>query len=369
MRVLITLPVKVGFDGMTKQVLSYSKYMNKTDVEIDLLSCRGFDPCMKEIVNAAGFKNVYRLEYRDTDQKKYFVELLKLIRKRKYDVIHANGQSATLAVEMIAALLGGCKLRVAHSHNSSCQHMRAHKLLLPFFKLTYNDAIACSKDAGDWLFGKRKYWILNNGVDVDQFRFKKSVRNQMRKELELEDSDIAVGNVAAFEPKKNHIFLIKIFDELSKNRANYKLFLWGIDGTTRVSIQNEIEKRNLQNNIIYMGTTDHIQDYLNAMDLMLLPSWYEGFPVTVVEWQASGLPCLVSDTITRESNINGLVSFLPIDKGEKVWEKEIIKYNNSAENRDDIKWGNMLKKAGYDIKTNANQLKRHYLRKLGGTNR
>lgn len=206
MRVLITLPVKVGFDGMTRQVLSYAKYMDRTNLEIDLLSCRGFDPCMKKIVAEAGFDNVYRIECRDTNQVKYFVELVRLMKQRKYDVIHANGQSATLAVEMFAGLLTGCRLRIAHSHNSMCLHQKAHKMLKPLFKITCNDAIACSKDAGNWLFGEKKYWILNNGIDVDAFRFRESLRKEYRKKLGLKEDDIALGNVAAFEPKKIKAF-------------------------------------------------------------------------------------------------------------------------------------------------------------------
>lgn len=125
-KVLMTLPVKIGFDGMSKQVLSYGKYMDKSDVIIDLVSCRGFDPKMKSNVDEANFHNIYRLEYRDTNQIKYFLDLYKIMKKEKYDVIHVNGQSATMSVEMLAAKLAGCKLRVAHSHNSRCLHKKAH---------------------------------------------------------------------------------------------------------------------------------------------------------------------------------------------------------------------------------------------------
>ena len=118
MRVLCVLPVKIGFDGMTKQVLSPYKYMDKSDMEIDLISCRGYDERLKLQVESAGFTNIYRLEYRDSNQIKYFLHLLHIMRRRKYDAIHVNGQSATMFVEMFAALLSGCKKRIAHSHSS-----------------------------------------------------------------------------------------------------------------------------------------------------------------------------------------------------------------------------------------------------------
>lgn len=364
MRVLITLPVKVGFDGMTKQVLSYAKYMDRTNLEIDLLSCRGFDPCMEKIVAEARFDNVYRIECRDTNQVKYFVELVRLMRQRKYDVIHANGQSATLAVEMLAGLLTGCKLRVAHSHNSMCLHQRAHKILKPLFKITCNDAIACSKDAGNWLFGKRKYWILNNGIDVEAFGFSDSLRREYRKNLGLKEDNIALGNVAAFEPKKNQSFLIDLMKILVQNNPKYILYLWGIDGTSKEKVLNKIKDNGLENNVKYMGTSDKINEYINAMDLMLLPSLFEGFPVTVVEWQANGLPCLLSDTITPDCNLDGNVKFLPINQGVECWVEQIESSSFNAKERASDNHVIILRKKGFDIKQNANELKEHYIEKL-----
>lgn len=364
MKILITLPVKIGFDGMTKQVLSYSKYMDKTDVEIDLVSCRGFDPKMKGQMEDAQFSHIYRLEYRDTNQLKYFFNLLKLMKSQHYDVIHANGQSATLAIEMLAGMFAGCKLRIAHSHNSKCFHMRAHKLLKPLFRFTYNDAIACSREAGKWLFEDRPFWILKNGVDVDKFKFNLNIRNEYRNALGLKENEIAVGHVGAFEPWKNHIFLLDVFYELRETNPEYKLFLFGIDGTTRQDILNKIKERNLGDAVIYKGTSNEIQNYMQAMDLMVLPSWYEGFPVTVVEWQVNGLPCLVSNTITKDVQITKLVRPLSINDGVIPWVNAIREYGNTLCDRSNDLYPKQVVKAGFDIKVNANELKKHYQRKL-----
>lgn len=364
MRVLITLPVKIGFDGMTKQVLSLCKYMDKQDVEIDLLSCRGYDPKMKPFVEEAGFSHVYRMEYRDTKRLKYFIGLWRLIRRRKYDIVHANGQSATLAVEMLAAQLAGCKVRIAHSHNSMCLHKKAHRILKPLFKMTYNDAIACSKEAGEWLFEGKQYWLLNNGIDVDAFAFDEEKRKEYRKKLCLAHDDVAIGHVGAFEPWKNHCFLLEVFDELKKRDARYKLFLFGIDGSTKESILAKISQLELEKNVFYCGTTDRMADYLQAMDLMLLPSWYEGFPVTTVEWQANGLPCLISDTVKEGVMITDLVRQLPINQGSSPWIDTIIQYDNSLTERVSARYPEEIKAAGFDIRSNAAELKEHYLHKL-----
>ncbi len=364
MKVLMILPVKIGFDGMTKQVLSYGKYMDKSDVILDMVSCRGYDPKMKKRVEEAGFRNIYRLEYRDTNQAKYFINLLRILLKEKYDVVHVNGQSATMAIEMFAAKLAGCKLRVAHSHNSRCLHKKAHNILKPLFYATYNDAIACSKEAGDWLFENRNYWLLNNGIDIDKFRFSLETRLEFRKKIGVSDNEVAVCHVGAFEPWKNHEFMVDIFEKIKSENLNYKLFLFGIEGSTQEHILNLIKEKKLENTIFFMGTVNNIYDYLQAMDLMLLPSWYEGFPVTLVEWQANGLQCVVSDTITNDVKITELVTQIPINDAVENWKNEILKHGNQLDVNKRSSYYLKVTEAGYNIKDNVAALKKHYLEKL-----
>lgn len=110
---------------------------------------------------------------------------------------------------------------------------------------------------------------------------------------------------------------------LIQNNPKYILYLWGIDGTSKEVVLKKIKNNGLEKNIKYMGTTDKINEYINAMDLMLLPSMFEGFPVTVVEWQANGLPCILSDTITPDCNLDGNVKFLPINNGVECWAEQI----------------------------------------------
>lgn len=365
MKVLMTIPVKIGFDGMTKQILSYSKYMDKTDVSIDLVSCRGLDEKIERQLKEADFAHVYRMEYRDTNQFKYFINLVKLMKKNKYDIIHTNGQSATLAVELLAAKISGCRVRIVHAHSSQCKHIKIHNILKPLFMALYTDAIACSKKAGDWLFSGEKYWILNNGVDVKLFQFNNEKRNEYRNILKLEKGEVAIGNVAAFEPWKNHKFLIEVFDGLHKIDKKYKLFLFGIDGSTKEDILKMIDEKKLQNVVIYMGTTDHIQDYIQAMDVMVLPSLYEGFPVTAVEWQASGVKCILSDTITKDTDIFGMVDFAPIDKGIQPWIEKLKNIDNDyIEERMNINTSEIFAKEGFDIRKNAEDLKSFYYRAI-----
>ena len=207
--------------------------------------------------------------------------------------------------------------------------------------------------------------ILNNGIDIDKYKFSTTTRTEFRKKLKLSDKDIAVCHVGAFEPWKNHKFLIDVFDEIKKENSGYKLFLFGINGTTQESILSLINERRLEDTIRFMGTADDINNYLQAMDLMLLPSLYEGFPVTVVEWQANGLPCIVSDTITKDVKITDLVKQLSIEDGTTIWKNEILKHNNEVDVETRKSYYIKVSKAGYNIKNNVSSLKEHYIERLG----
>lgn len=361
MKILIVTTVKIGYDGLTNHILTYIKNMRKDDLQIDLVSARDIDPNIMPLLQTIGFNQIFRIECRDRNQIKYLYRLMRLIRTNKYDIVHVHGNSATLAVDMIAAYLGGCRHRIAHAHNTSCQHAVLNKILKPFFEISYTEAFACGKEAGEWLFGKNKeVYIVKNGKDLDHFRYDENIRKKIRKELRLADGMIAIGHVAAFVPTKNHKFMVEVFNQLVKRVDNYEMFLYGIDGDTKKATLEQIRVLNLEDKIHYMGAKENINDYMQAMDIMVLPSWYEGFP-SVTEWEISGLPCVLSDTITRECNLTGSVKFVPIDNGEEPWVEAILNIDihereKYRENIDEI-----FSKAGFNIKTNAGELREKYI--------
>lgn len=360
MRILIVTTVKIGYDGLTNHILTYIKNMRKDGLQIDLVSARDIDPDIVPLLQTIGFNQIFRIECRDTAQLKYFYRLSCLIRKNKYDIVHVHGNSATLAVDMIAAYFGGCRHRIAHAHNTSCQHAFFNKILKPFFKISYTEAFACGKEAGEWLFGKNKnVYIIKNGKDLEHFRYSENIRKKIRNELRLADDVIAIGHIAAFVPTKNHKFMVEVFRQLIKRNDCYEMFLYGIDGETKAETLEQIKSLGMEGKIHYMGAKENINDYMQAMDIMVLPSWYEGFP-SVTEWEISGLPCVLSDRITRECNLTGSVRFLPVDKGEQLWVEEILNIDISErekyrENVDDV-----FARAGFDIKTNAKELREKY---------
>lgn len=360
MKILIVTTVAVGYDGLTSHIFSYVKNMNKADLIIDLVSARGLDDQIKQELNDIGFDNIYRLEYRDTNQIQYLIELIRLIKKNRYDILHAHGNSATLAVEMLAGFIGKCRIRIAHSHTTSCTHKWFHKLLKPLFNLCYTNGFACGIAAGEWLFGKKDFMVIPNGREISKYKFNSAIRGKYREKLNLNNDDIALVNIAAFEKHKNHKFLIDVYDGLLKKNENYELFLFGIAGSTLNCITEEIERRKLQKKIHIMGTRSNIQDYLQAMDILLFPSHYEGLAMTVLECQISGMPCILSNSITREVSILNTNVFLPINEGSDCWIEEIEKIDVKSAERNHVNAEKIFSDAGFNVEKNAANLKQIY---------
>lgn len=289
---------------------------------------------------------------------RYIYRLAKVA--KNYDVMHVHGNSATLVLEMLAAKLAGVKLRIAHSHNTTCTAKTIDKLARPLFYYLCNGRMACGKEAGKWLFRNRDFQVINNGIDSEKFRFNQNLRNRIRKDLNI-NNEIVIGHIGNFNYQKNHEYLLKIFTIFQKINPTSKLLLLG-DGPLRNEIEKEVSSLDLTNNVIFAGSVNNPQDYMNVMDMIIMPSRFEGLPLTLIEEQANGLPVLVADTITEDSNLTGDITFLSLNSTYVKWAqtaKEIIdthKRTDSNSSRN-IK---LIRSAGYDINTVAQNLMSSY---------
>ena len=356
-KIVIVSTVGLIYDGITSVISSYLEAIDKTDLEIYVVSTIKAEPNIEEKIEKLGCKIVH-LPSRKNNTIKYFISLQTFIHRNGIEVIHAHGNSATLAIEMLAGLLGGCKKRIAHSHNTKCEQVKADKLLRPLFDLLYTDALACGDAAGKWLFCKRPFTILKNGRDVNKYIFALENRNEIRSRYSLKDT-VAIGHVGGFFEQKNHVFLIEVFREILNINSNAKLFLIG-DGPSKSKIESSV--KDIKEDVIFTGVVDNVNDYLQALDGMLLPSLFEGLPLVTIEWQINGLPSLLSDKITNECKLTETVKFESLAREPKVWAEEILNMidsNNREKNSlDSIK---VIKEKGFDIRDNAKILRDIYL--------
>lgn len=354
-KVLIISTVGLIYDGITSVILECLRAMNREGIEFYVVSTIDCRPGIKKQLEDLGCI-IVEFANRRTYPIQYFNELTKFIRKNDIDIVHAHGNSATLAVEMIAAWLGGAKKRIAHSHNTRCDQVKADKVLRPFFNLFYTDALACGEDAGKWLFGTKQFMVLNNGRDVEKFSYNPEKRQLMREQLGL-TKELAIGHVGGFVEQKNHSFLINIFKEIVKLDSNVKFFLIG-DGPKRTEIEEEAKGLD----VAFLGTVDNVYDYLNAMDGMILPSLFEGLPLVAIEWQLNGLPVLAADTITKECVISENFELLSLDEQAEKWAKKIVQmvHSNNRE-KNSLCAQNNAQNYGFDINESAKILRDIYL--------
>jgi glycosyltransferase involved in cell wall biosynthesis len=359
MKILIILTGGLKNDGISLGNISYFEAMERSDIIVDFLAINNVE---KEILNRlkAIDCNVINIKNRNKNPIKYFFSLKKLIKKNEYNIVHAHGSSALMAVEMYAAKLAGVPVRIAHSRNTTCNNLKIDKILRPFFYKFTTDYFACGDEAGKWLFQKNKFTIIPNGKNIKLFEFSSEKRNEIRKKYNFENKFV-VCHIGTFNNQKNHEFLIDIYYEFKKINPNSCLVLIG-DGFLRESIENKIKKLGLTNDVIMTGVINNINEMLQAMDYMVLPSLFEGLPNVVIEAQISGLQCMISNTITKECKITNLVEFESLEAKSKIWAEKIANTQLIDRESSKEKIIAQLRSAGYDLIQDARILKDLYFK-------
>lgn len=355
-KVLVINTVRFKLNGISTVIMNYYKAMDKNDLTMDFVA---IDIPSEEYQELFQQYKIKCFIVKKSNLLKYFFNLIKVARKGKYDIAHIHGNSANMAIELLACTLAGIKVRIAHSHNTSTLHPTLHNLLYPLFKLTCTNGFACGVDAGHWLFHNDDFVEIKNGIDLNHYKFDEDIRKIYRSKIEA-DSKVVIGHIGNFIEQKNHNFLLDWFAELVKKNDNY-LLLMVSDGYLLEPMKEKAYKLGISDRVLFLGKTTEVQNYLQAMDIFVLPSLHEGLPVVLVEAQANGLPCVVADTVAKESDLTGEMIFLPIiNTGD--WIRTILKMGLSDSRMDRCKAAQkMIADAGYDINRNANYVKDLYI--------
>lgn len=295
-----------------------------------------------------------------------FVSLLK---ERRWDVLHLNIFHGLSLSYLYLAEQAGVPIRIAHSHNTALRKSLTRPLKLAIhtwakerFTQYATDLWACSKDAAEFLFSKKaleqkSFRFIPNGIDICRFRFNPAVRKDIRTDLGLEDKFV-VGNVGRLCYQKNQGLLLEIFAEILKRNPNSRLLLVGEGGDKPLLLQRA-RGLGIAGKVIFYGVTLHTEQLLWAMDVFVLPSRFEGLPVTGVEAQTAGLPCFFSDAVTRECGILDTARFLPITDSPAQWADTIL-IGATAKNRPAAAFS--VQRAGFNICDTARQVEAGYRR-------
>jgi len=357
-KVLQVVTVPLGHDGISAFVRRMTRAMDNNGIHTDFLAINDPDAAVRADLEAMG-AGLHVIKGRMKNPVGYALKLAKLVRREKYDVVHVHGNSCTMAFDLLGALLGGAKVRAAHSHNTFCNFMTAHRLLRPLFDALYTHAFACGQEAGKWLFHRKPFEVIPNAVDAEKFAFDPNVRADVRRELGAKD-EMLIGSVAHFSPQKNHSFMLEAFNVYHKINPSAKLVLVG-QGAQRGEAEAAVTRMGLKNHVVFLGLREDVHRLIQAFDVMLLPSLYEGFPTVLLEWQAAGLPGLVSDTVTKSAALTDLVSYLPISHGPDIWADALMHINPVRDRASDsVKGISALITAGYSLRENAVNMAKWY---------
>jgi glycosyltransferase involved in cell wall biosynthesis len=356
-RVLTVLANSMNFQGPTMSTLRYARAMDRARLLMDFVAIAAPPEELRREVTAMGAR-IHVLKGRTKNPVGYVLRLARIVRRGRYGIVHAHGNSCTLALEMLAAWLGGARVRVAHAENSYCRHRTAHRLMRPLFDRFYTDAYACGDEAGKWLYRGRAFRVARIAVDTQNYAFDPAARARFRHELGVGDA-LLVGSVANFTQAKNHGFLLDLFSDYLKINPDAKLALVG-GGAGRADAEKRIAHLGIEGSVLVLGVRADVPELLSAFDVMLLPSLWEGFPNVLVEWQCAGLPALVSDTVTREAKLTPLISYLPIGS-TAPWIESLARFAPAADReRAGADAARAVRDAGYDIRENARAMQTFY---------
>lgn len=316
MKILMINTVATEKNGITNVIMNIISNIKGEGILFDLLSPNKPSERYTRIVEQYG-GSVFVSERSMRKSISYFFRIKKIISDHSYDAIHIHGNSHLVILELLAAFLTGCKIRIVHAHNTTCNFPFVHKLLSPIFNILCTHRIACGNDAGYFMYGKKKFVVFNNGIDTDRFAFNPEVRKEIREKYNIQEK-IVIGHVGMFNEAKNQLFLIDVLKKLLQKNSHYCLLFIG-EGELMDATRKRAEDVDIADSVFFVGGTDSVPDYLSAMDMIMMPSLFEGLPLALIEEQANGLTCLVSNNITREVDKTGHVLFLPINMGVDDW--------------------------------------------------
>jgi len=350
-------------------VMNYYRHIDRSKVQFDFFISsyeQNFTRAYYEEEALSLGANIYRKPiklYRPIKGMLGFIRLLKAHLEIKIVHVH-DSNSIYPAKILLLSKLAGIPVRIAYSSSDERSQKRvSHKLMQLILRASATHYTAGSKEACLSMFGDKsanRFVKIPRARDLKVFRYDKTLRDSVRRELQLEDK-LVIINVGRLDRVKNQTFLLDAFACAIKDNKEIILLFAG-EGNQQPELLNKVAELQLNDNVRFLGTRNDVPNLLQAADIFALPSLYEGMPGAAIEAQAAGLPCLLSDTISPEIKITGLVEFLPIDKGPGVWAERILA-NKNFDRRDTTE---DVRSAGYDIRDAAKWLEEFYLDLTGG---
>ncbi|WP_196603721.1 glycosyltransferase family 1 protein [Pectinatus haikarae] len=362
---VLQVGMTANIGGMETYLMNQYRHINKTLLHYDFVNITADSSIAfeNEILNNGS--EIYNICRRSRNPLKHYYQWWKLLAntRGKYDVIVFNTCHLYYVFPLFIAKFFGIRKRIVHSHNNGDEirlsvwrkSLIAINKRILFFSAT--DYWACSASAGKWMFGVRPFVIIHNAIETSKFKFNKLIRDKKRRELSLHGKFV-IGHVGRFSYQKNHKFLLEVFGEVSKAMNNAVLMLVGdaakSDKLIWQEIHSMIDRMGLQDKVLFMGMRDDVNELMQAMDVFVFPSRFEGLGIVGIEAQTAGLPCYFSQFVSREINLTNLVKYLPLCLNE--WIHNILECK--VHNRWDM--SDRIKEMGYSIEQEISQIEENF---------
>lgn len=330
--------------GIGNFIMNVYRNIDREKVQFDFIVHETREVSFEDEIRELGGR-IYTATRKSVSPIKNFTDIRNIVKQGNYRIVFRHTDTSTVAVDLLAAWMGGAKERIAHSHSTSTPNIKMHKLFQPMLNLLCTKRFACSDKAGKWLYGNQPYEVIINAIRLDDFAYNEEVRAGMRKKEELEDSFV-IGHIGNLLPVKNHLFMLDIMAELVKRQPNCRMIFAG-DGVMRQPIEEKRKELELEDKVILFGVRTDTAALLQAMDVFLFPSKYEGLPIAMVEAQCSGLPNLVSDVITSDVDVTPLVHKMSLEEPASAWAEKILELGADKRKEPDYE---LFAKKGFDIK-------------------
>lgn len=366
---IVTIMDRCGLETM---LMNYYRHIDRSKIQFDFIVHRAKKGAYDDEIIKMGGK-IYRMPPISLKNIYSYRKKLRslLISHPEYKIVHSHLDSLS-ALPLSIAKKANVPTRIAHSHTSNFD--KNYKVIIRyttkyFIKFYATDYFGCSKEAVTFMFGSSlsNYLIMHNAIDVNKFAYNPATRNKVRKDLKISKDTLAVGHVGRFNYPKNHDFLIDIFSELHKKNNNSVLLLVG-EGPLMQSIVNKVHKLGLTDSVKFLGSRPNVNDLMQAMDVFVFPSKYEGLGMALVEAQISGLKCIASNEVMpAEVNITNNIYYVGLVNTSAKWANEIEPQANKISRIFNAK--NSTKIANFDIEEQSLMMLNFYNEKIisGGT--
>lgn len=358
-------------EGISAVIMNLYRNFDHEKYTFDILDYKHQgSPFENEVISYGGRIIQIPTEYRlsTLNKVKEFRFVSKLIQDNKYEVVHFHASMAyhCSLIWMLSKRFRNVRF-IIHSHNSNMIPSRGNSIryLLNYVSNYFNylsatSMLACSREAAEWMFPntkkiQSKVQIVNNGIQIEKFKFNETIREKKRCTLQLKDDEMAVCLVARFSEQKNHKFLIEIFKYIAA-KVPSKLFLIG-EGPLQIDVETQVIKSGMNDKVIFMGVRKDIPEVLQAMDVFIMPSLFEGLAVSAIEAQATGLPVLISNTVSTDVAVTSNVTFLGLNQSAEYWADQAIKLVSRYKRQDVLE---LIREHGFDAQESARMLEEIY---------